>query len=477
MQSVARTNVIVVFAMLLSSVAGFAIALSMPWILSASEYTRFVTIWATGQFVASIAFEWMRFGVIRFANTAQVDEMRARRALLLRLYLLVSTLLLLGGVLSWGLLSGRFDLADEFFWVALFAVANGVFDGFQGLQRAEMRNAAFSSARIIRTFSGFFLAVLFGALWGSAGAVLIGLALSFPFTIVVVHFGARNPLPSWPNVKVQRSTFRFLALFGLMAAAGTNLTMLAPAMQRLIAVHAFGLENSAGIALGFDLSQKAIALTGLAINVVVMQKSIHSAEFGDETQQKQQLSLQISGTFAVVVPAAVGFYILSPDIAKLLVPDPLVSSFQAIILAATLTAGLLAIRMFSIDPIFLVKKRPHFGLIGPFFTGLSLVVIWLYPPNELVTFGWMMVGAASIGVLAACIAVFVIEGVEWPVNDLVKIILGSGIMYLLTILLISEQGFLPLIGKFSVAVFSYVSVAIILNTIGVRDTLTTWRTT
>jgi O-antigen/teichoic acid export membrane protein len=469
-----QSNLLVSVATLLASFAGLAISIGVPFVLAPERYTVFATTWAIGQFVATLGFEWMRFGVLRFGQGADAREVAARRTILWLAYLTTGLVFLaLAGIGVLAALAG-IARAGELSLILVFAAMNGGFDGYQALMRAEGRNAEFSAGRILRTLLGFAFAMLAAILFESASAVLIGLAVSFPVSLLIVS-ARRMQWPGWVRRPENgRRVLRQVFLFGLFAAVTTNLAMILPALQRIALVRALGASEAAGVALSFDLSQKAISVVGLAVNVVVMQASIRVAEFEtDSAVQARQAGRQFALTLAVVAPAAVGFYLVGKPLAELAVRPEMRMNFLETLLPATITAGVLAFRMFSIDPLFLIRQKTFLGTYGAAVTAVAMMFPLLMSGLGVTAIGWTFALAMVLGVSVSLAILVMLGNMRWPWKDLTSIAIACLAMVLATTILPPMNPAASLASTFALAGGTYAVITLVADIAGIRTILFT----
>ncbi|MEZ5779561.1 MAG: hypothetical protein R3E44_14495 [Paracoccaceae bacterium] len=457
-------------SMIAASLAGLGLSVSVPLLLPATEYAVFATAWAIGQLIASLSYEWMRYSVLRFGVGADPIGTRSRRHVLARLYIAVTAILLIGAAAGAVIGANGHGKAMLAAIVLLFAAANGAFDGHQALSRAEFRDADFARGRLLRTVLSLVLSLAAARFMGNAAAVLLGLAVSFPLAVAISH--RRRPSPPAPATPdAAWPTLRFLFGFGLFAALGSNLSMLVPALQRMIAVGEFGLAASAGTTLAFDLAQKAVSVTGLAVNVVMMQRAIRVAEFGRAEDQPRQAGRQIAVTYAFVAPATTGFYLIAAPFAQIMVSDGLRAAYLATIGPACLSAGLIAFRLFAVDPLFVVRQRTRAGTLGPLATaGILAACLWTGLPSA-ASYAWVMVGAAAAGLAVALIALLREGRIDWPWPDLARATLGCLAMAIAPALWALTTGISGLASVFLLSAAAYVLTALALDTGGCRKTV------
>lgn len=430
--SAAKSSAMVAIATILASGAGLVIALGAPFLLTAQSYAIFAMLWALAQWVSSLTFDWLRFGTLRYAVGADPEAATHRRALLGRLYVI-------GGVGVLALASIAAPMWSGLAAVLGFAACSGIFEGYQALMRAKGHNGAFIRARVLRSVLGILCAGLAALVFGQAVPSLVALALSFPLALLIGRAWRHQPViwPSWPPTA--RLEMVRLLRFGLFAALTTNLSLLILALYRLVLLQALGAQGAAGAILAFDLSQRAIVVLALAVNVVVMQSSIRVAEAQSAPSARaHQAGRQFGLTLAVIAPAALGLYLIGPMAAQLIVAPELRADFLAALGPACLGGGLLAMRLFSIDPLFVMQGDTWRGIAGAVATTLAIAALFAAPGLAQGQIAWLIVIAMALGVVVA-LAMLGRGRVAWPVADLIKITCGC-VMLSLWVTLIAPDG-------------------------------------
>ncbi|MCC0064134.1 MAG: hypothetical protein H6895_08605 [Defluviimonas sp.] len=450
-------------SMVAASLAGLAVSLLAPHLLAPSDYGRFATAWALGQLVASLGYEWMRFGVLRFAGGADAARAAGRLGLLAGGYRATTLLLLLAAVTAIGLWRREAVLVAA---VLVFAACNGIFDGRQALLRARFDNAAFARGRLIRSVLSLVFALAAAQVTGTAEAVLIGLALSFPAAMVLDRAGAAHP-----PARAAWAEFGPLFAFGLFAALATNLALAGPALQRALALAHFAPVPAAALTLAFDLAGKAVAVTGLAVNVVMMQQSIRTAEFGPAEDQPHQAGRQIAVTAAFIAPAALGVALVAEPLAGLAVPSDLRPDFVALAAPASLSAGLLALRLFGLDPLFVVRRRTALGVPGPLVSALALGALFLAPSFGLAALAWAMAATAALGLAVAALALAGSGPIAWPLADLARVAFGCATMVAAAWLVPVRAGWIGLALTVLAATLAYAAAVWATDAAGLRQAL------
>lgn len=460
-------------ALVLANLSGLAISLLVPLLVAADEYSIFALTWSAGQLVASVAYEWMRFGVLRYSVGADEELATTRRSLLWQGYVSVTGILLAGALLA-GLAIFISPLALYVAPIAFYAACQGAFEGRQARARALFDNGFYSISWVLRTFISLALSVLAAWMTGSGAAALLGLAASYPITMLVV-----NRLSALPALRASWNSeqFRFLARYGFFAALATNISMLLPTVLRTLAISTLGLAEAGGLVLAADLSQKAISVVGLAVNIVMMQNSIKAAEFGSDGELQQKARMQIAIATAFVAPAALGFFLIQQPFTGLLVAAEYEATYWQSIGLACLASGVLAFRLFAVDSLFVAFGKTEGAIVGPLLAVASTTAaIGLFAWQGLATplaITASYAGGTIAGAIAAIHMLTRVKRIKWPTADLLKITAGCLVMLLVWWLLPRDHGAIDLLLITVACGVSYLLISLVLNTANCRDTLQT----
>lgn len=367
----------VAISVVVANLSGLAISVLMPHALSASEYSIFALCWAAGQLLASVVFDWLRFPLLRFAVGKDEAIADRRRDAIGFSYGLISAALIALAILAVAVAAGATTgpVHDAIYYAGLvmaFAVCQGIFDARQALARAELDNGRFSVAWLVRSVSSLVLSLAGAHLLGGASGALAGLMASFPISLLLVsrtHIIRIRPAPG------SLDQISFVFRFGISAAAATNISLLMPALLRAVAVSRLGLEEAAGLLLAIDLSFKAMAVAGLAVNVLAMQSSVRAFEFGSAADFAKQARAHLVQVTAVIVPAAMGFYLVYQPFMAVFIPADLRASFEVSIGWAIAASAVMGIRMFGADSLLFSAGRATSALPGPVVAAVIVIIL------------------------------------------------------------------------------------------------------
>jgi O-antigen/teichoic acid export membrane protein len=391
-------------SVLVANATGFLVFLLLPRLLAPSEFGLFSLLMSTSAFGAALLFEWSRHGLIRFSHVADRVEAAKNRATLAFVYRSLALAVAVVGAVCAAIGSAHHNVPEI---LVLFAsvVCQGLFDGRQAHARATFRTVSFSVAWGIRSLLNIILAIVAAMLFKSAVAAAWAFALANGLTYLL--FNDRFVLLRGERATDSRA-LRTLLRYGVYIAASSSLTALFPVAVRYVPSQALGLGEVAGLMLDFDISTRAIAMTGLMINLVALQGAISAMESGGAAAGREKVTRQLSLVLLAILPAGVLAVVCQPWVAPYIVPPEYMASYKSAIVWAVVASVVLTFRTYAIDTVFMVARRSELSIVGPIVT----IVVAIATAGPLTTVTGTgpetYAKAAVIGAIAGTIAAFVL---------------------------------------------------------------------
>ncbi|MEG3174050.1 hypothetical protein U1708_17720 [Sphingomonas sp. ZB1N12] len=451
------------------------ISLITPFVLVPSQYVIFSLVWASGQFMTGVLFEWLRLATLRYSAPGLAGAADRKRVLVASYIYLTLALLVIIAV-SW--LFFPFDMWMVYAGAILFAIGQGTFDGNQAFIRAARENVAFARNWVIRAVLSIGFVAATSLTLGSGWWTSLALGVSFGTALMVaraIDRRSRKDRPVASGATGARWTeWSILARYGALAAVSGVIANAVPTLVRWALVAHLGKGGAAGALLAADLSQKALAVTGLAVNVVAMQNSFSAVDTGDAETIMRANRKQIAWAFAAVVPVGLFVWLLGNEVAQVLMRPSYRAVFVASIGPCALGAGLICIRLFAFDPLFYAFKKAGFSVAGAALS-LALCGLGLYGPelvgvpalNPLTVF-W---GSAAAGLLASVAIALAVLRVRPPWSQLGRIALAAGAVVAVDSVLPRLEGVAGLVLFGAVLGLVYVAAVAALDIVGLRTEL------
>lgn len=406
-------------SILVANAVSLILQLLAPHVLPPSEYPRFALMWALGHFLSILFFDWLRIATLRYSQSEDTTLSEPRRLALRNLYLAVATSLGLVTVVIFAL--GTLYPALLGIATALsYALAKGLFDGNQADLRARFDNRSYATLWMSSSAASLASFLLFSYIFSNGYLALVALALPL-FLLLLV----RRSQAGWSWKTVHRTEMQFVARNGLYFSAAVILSSVFPVLLRFTTAEAVGISEAGGVLLALDITQKVFLTIGTAANLVLLQPSIRSADKAGSTSRPRAAASQLSMMLAIILPSIVGFYSIQPLLAPLLVPTYYIEQYLSSIGLACLISGLIAVKNYAIDTIFVIIDRPRTSSIGSLIalaSGAASIALLgsTYSFNQ----GTIMAGAA-VGIAAGTASSIAIlkagSGIAWPYKDLCSI--------------------------------------------------------
>jgi len=398
----------------------------LPKLVEAEQFALYSLATSVGLFIISVLFEWSRICTMRFSATADLGESAQRRATLHTANLWIAGALLLFALL-FQLWSTQYTLI--FGLASLFAVSQALFEARQASFRAEFRDKDYIRNIVTRSLLGLLLLCGLAYFCRSASYAVVGTAGSFAILLLV----SKNPFREPPVGRFDRRTLLFMTKFGLgVTVAAITATALSPVV-RMVATELIPLDEGGKMMLAMDISQKLVGVLGLSINLITLQATFRAKEFGDDRLASARITHQLSVVVAVIMPAVVGFLALAQPFTQIFVPAVYRDVFLSNASWCMVAAGLVGVRMFALDSVFLVAGRPYLGIVGPMVTMLvtllAIVVTGIHIGFTSVVISKAVVVGAMAGVLASALISRLVFRFVISWGDLLKATAGSLALY------------------------------------------------
>ncbi|MBM7044099.1 hypothetical protein [Rhizobium lusitanum] len=453
-----RSRLIVILlpaALIISNALNMMGVVVLPKLIKSQEFALFSLASSIGLFIVSVLFEWSRICVMRYSVTKDATESARRRATLNAANLWTAGVLILAA-LAVQLLHATYAIV--FGMACLFAISQALFEARQASFRAEFKDVDYIRNVLTRATLGFVLLCAFAFFAQSAVFAMFGWAGSFALILLFT----KNPLRAPPIGKFDSQTLSFMIKFGMGVTVSAVATTALSPLLRLVAAGIIPLDESGKMMLAMDISQKIIGVVGVSINLITLQATFRAKEFGDDALAAARVSSQLSIVVAVIVPAVIGFLFLTDPFESIFVPADYRHIYAENIGWCMIAAGLVGVRTFALDSIFLVAGRPYLGVAGPVVTGLAsllaLPILGYSQGFSSVSISQAMAIGALMGVLASALLsrrVFQFD-VAWL--DILKVGAASAVMYgaMITIPRFADALFLVLASVIGAAAYSAV---------------------
>lgn len=375
----------VIAAFVLNAGLNFVLGLLIAQLLGPADFGLFALATAGAIVANTVLFEWLRLSATRFYSTrVRHDEPWIRQGLD-RAYA-VLTLGLLGAALLSAALGivvepgpeGHLAIAAG---AALAAVGIGIFDYHAALARARFDGGLYFRLVAVKNVLSF--AMMAGAAWFFPQPVwvLAAAGISQALAIAFLHRPLRDPVA--PRVQVRlRETWRLFVAYGLPLIAANAIYQLLPFINRgSIAAHG-GLAEAGYFALAADVTTRSIGTLGTALDLLLFQLAVRVEEHEGREAAERQVARNTGVVVALLLPCAVGFWVVLPALQALVVPEAFRGPFAAY--AGLMVPGFFCLAMmnFALNPIFQIRRRTR-PVIAAALVGLlvNAAGLWVLPQH------------------------------------------------------------------------------------------------
>lgn len=345
----------VLLPFLVNAALNFALGLLVALFLGPEAFGLYAIGAALVVLVNTAALDWLKLSAVRFytAQTRESDPgIRATLDLLfaavaLGLCLLLAVALLAGfdGGLPKALLAAA----------VLAAIGAGWFDYHGAIARARFLDAAYG--RLIAVRAAVVLVLMVGGAWATRDPVVVLLA-GLAGTIASV-LSVRSRLSDGPlsPAKARDELARDFLRYGLPLVAGNAVYSLIPLVNRGLLAEAHGLAESGYFSLASDIGLRLFPMLASMLEIVLLREVIRLDETRGRSAALKRIANNMVLVLAVVLPAALGFWLVLPAFEALVVPASFRGHFSGHM--ERLLPGFAAIALFqaAIYPVFLLGKR------------------------------------------------------------------------------------------------------------------------
>lgn len=305
--------------------AGLSLALIVVLanLMSGGEYKRFSLAFATAQFAAIGAFEWVRIAATRFYPGPAPERAPLQMASLGAAFAGAAGV---GGVVA---------LAALVFGVppllvgmaAVLALGQGLTDLHFTLIRFRGDLTAFSRLQSLR--ATLLLVGGVGGAWlgGSASGALSGLGLAYVLTIAIAAATDRS-LRQAPWRSPSAALFRQHIAYG-GPAAGASILYLGTVLGARYAISMIAPGAAAGVLLAFDLFQRPFAVVTTALHAILYPPVVAAYDRGGFAEaRKPMLKLfGVEGACILILAALLAGAFAIPEVVALVAPEELRAAF------------------------------------------------------------------------------------------------------------------------------------------------------
>ena len=465
----------VIAAFVLNAGLNFVLGLLIATLLGPEDFGRFALAAAGAVVLNTLLFEWLRLSATRFYSARVREAEPWIRAGLDRAYAAIGLALLAGASLCAGLglwidptPQGRLALAAA---TVFAAIGVGAFDYHAALARARFVGGTY--LRLVVWKNVFGVAMMGGTAYLFPQPVWVMLAGGgSQLAAVLIMRRALHDRPAAPDRALAREALLRFAAYGLPLIAANAVYQLMPFLNRSVLAASAGFAQAGYFALAADLGSRVFSTFGTALDLLLFQLAVQAEEHHGRAAAEAQVSRNVAVVAALLLPAAAGYWAVTPALQGLVVPQEFRGPFA--LYTGLLLPGLVGLSLmnFALNPIFQIRRRTRpviaaaaLGLVVN--AGALAVLPRLYGPAGVAAAQTLGLSAA-VGLLAWR-ALTGAGRLALPWRDIAFAAGGSGIMALILLPLRDLEPMLALTLCVGVGVGFYAVLVLRFDVAGLRS--------
>ena len=348
----------VIAAFVLNAGLNFVLGLLIAKLLGPADFGRFALATAGAIVLNTILFEWLRLSATRFYSGRVRAEEPWIRGGLDHAYSILGLLLFAAAALCGGLDlgAGPDGRGAILCGTMIAALGIGVFDYHAALARARFDGRLYFGLVAVKNVLAF--AMMAGAAWylPQPAWVLAAAGVSQFLAVLILRGPLRDPASGRRHPRI-RDTWRVFALYGLPLIAANAVYQLLPFLNRGTIAAQDGFAEAGFFALAADVTSRSLTMLGTALDLLLFQLAVRAEEQHGRAAAERQVAENAGTVFALLLPCAIGFWVVLPALQALVVPEAYRGPFA--LYATLLMPGLFCLSMtyYALNPIFQIRRR------------------------------------------------------------------------------------------------------------------------
>lgn len=291
-----------------SAILGFMGAAVFTRLLTPADYGVFVVGFSLASFFFSVAFAWVQYSVMRFESEGETADVRMTSLSAYALSALAAPLVLIGAHYAAHLSWGRAALS-----VGL-ALAWGMFDLGQEIQRSRFQVRGFVFGSIFRAAAAFGLCVAIASLGGGGVGQLAGAATAYLLAAAV----SAPKIWRGPRAPIDPAKLRLFFRLGLSVTIAGLIITLQATLDRLFIAWRFGDESAGLYGASADVVKQIVLIPVGSVAAAAFPLTVRAFASGDAAATRRQLARTAELLLAILAPAAVGIALTAPYLVSFL---------------------------------------------------------------------------------------------------------------------------------------------------------------
>lgn len=371
------------FAHALAAALGFLSVILFTRMLSPAEYGVYVVALVMASVVVTFLYNWIKLAALRMQSEGGGVDIRATSLVALGASTLLMPVCIAAAILAVGMTWQR-ALAG-----GCLALALGFFDLGQEIFKARQDTAAYVRATVLRALGSISIAyLLVYSGFGGIGLIAGVIGGYFLASLAMAPRLWRRPVRAF-----DREAFKSMVLFGMPMAGAGALFAVHAALDRLALSALLGDHAAGAYGAPADLVRQMIVFPSMSVAAAMIPSIIRS--YSSETRERIDHRLLQSGEFflAVVTPVAVGFALVAPHVAALVLGPEFREAAVKLIPVLSIACLVQAFSQHFFQVSFYIAKTPR----------LLVVLFALILATNAVALGPLITAYGLVGAAYACL--------------------------------------------------------------------------
>lgn len=457
---------IYILAKLIPGLMAFAALSIYTHLLSPEEYGLYTLIFSGVVFIHNVIFNWLSSGTLRYWSSSSYSYTEFTNTLavsFLRISALIFIIVLLGIAFNWG--------QPQIVWIIcayLFLMALALFTITQNIFSAGIKPAFYAYLTISYSILALSLGSLLSYMGFGASGVIFGIAIGtaipaiFVFRKIWLPFNAKEFNPE---------LFKRLLTYGLPLAAAALVEEITKVSDRFMLAGFKGKADAGLYAVGYDLSGNSILMIMAALNVAAYPVIIKLLDTDGVKAATDYFRYYIILLFAVSIPAVVGLNLVGPNLVHLLIDIEYQQPVIFLLPWITVAIFLLGLQVFYFDLSFQLGQKTIASVkIAVVIAVINIALNYFLIP-EMGIHGAAIATLSSFAIGCLMSAYFGQKyfSLPFPVNDVIKIIFSTLVMFACLWWIKDYQGWGWLMLQLFIGISSYLILMLSFNILDTRN--------
>jgi O-antigen/teichoic acid export membrane protein len=210
------------------------------------------------------------------------------------------------------------------------------------------------------------------------------------------------------------------------------LFQLIPFAGRILAGTLYGYDEAGQFSLANDIGVRVLAAIASALDVILFQQAVRAEETLGREGARAQIADNMAFVVAVVLPAAVGFWLCLPGIEALIAPKAYRGPFSAYLGPMLPGIAAFVLMTFAVAPIFQIAKRTAPMILAALAAIEANVALVATMPRGQTGY-WLAEAQSGALVVGLAVALLLAWGTrpQWPrARDILGALAATGVMAL-----------------------------------------------